>query len=498
MRQKLQSWILIFICGSLLWMGLGCRQQASSEVNDAFVTHIVERLSFGPKPGELQRVKSMGVENYIQSQLNPESIEESPQLDSYLAQIDSLQKNPLDLLQKFLVEQKKQQPPELSIAEKNKIRSKNLKYKRKIRKEAIEAHLARATNSSRQLQEVMVDFWFNHFNVYAGKGQIDFWIADYENEIRTHALGNFRELLGVTARHPAMLIYLDNELNTDPKSKGARGRFKGLNENYARELMELHTLGVDGGYTQDDIVALARIFTGWSVNRLGKAKGVDENGFFFFPNRHDNGEKLFLGHKILPDGINEGEKALDILATHPSTAHYISYKLAQYFVADEPPANLVDSLAQKFLSSEGDIKAVMDTLIHSKEFNDPQYYDRKFKTPYQYILSLVRAGGITNPHYKRMQGMMGQLGMPVYACPTPNGYKNTRNAWLSPDGMLNRVSIATAISNGALSGRNRFDAQKLRETLGNDFSANTQQAIAQNPPRFSGAIMLGSPETMYR
>ena len=175
MRQKLQSWILIFICGSLLWMGLGCRQQASSEVNDAFVTHIVERLSFGPKPGELQRVKSMGVENYIQSQLNPESIEESPQLDSYLAQIDSLQKNPLDLLQKFLVEQKKQQPPELSIAEKNKIRSKNLKYKRKIRKEAIEAHLARATNSSRQLQEVMVDFWFNHFNVYAGKGQIDFW-----------------------------------------------------------------------------------------------------------------------------------------------------------------------------------------------------------------------------------------------------------------------------------------------------------------------------------
>lgn len=496
MRQRFRYWILILICGAILSLGLGCQQRASSEVNDAFINHVVERLSFGPVPGELQRVKSMGVENYIQSQLNPESIKESPQLNADLARIDILNKNPQEIYQKIWLYRQQQKQPELSISEQETIQMKIQSEKKTMRSKAIKAHLARATYSSRQLQELMVDFWMNHFNVFAGKKQIDFWMADYENEIRTNALGNFRTLLGTTAHHPAMLMYLDNDLNVDPNSKGARGSYKGLNENYARELMELHTLGVDGGYTQDDVIALARIFTGWGLDFSGK-KG-DENNFRFFSNRHDNQEKIFLGHKIIPDGIQEGEKALDILATHPSTAHFISYKLAQYFVADEPPAKLVDSLAQKFLSSKGDIKAVMDALIHSPEFNDPQYYDHKFKTPYQYIISLVRAGNINNPNYKRMQGMMGQLGMPVYLCPTPDGYKNTRDAWLSPDGMLTRVSIATAIANGILSNKNPLNPQQLGETLGNNFSANTQQAIQENPPRLSAALMLGSPETMYR
>ncbi len=496
MRQKLRYWILILICGAILSLGLGCQQRASSEVDNTFVNHLVERLSFGPVPGELQRVKSMGVENYIQSQLNPESTKESPQLNAYLARIEILNKNPQEIYKKVWFAQQKQKKPELSPSEQEAIQMEIQEYRKMIRNEAIKVHLARATNSQHQLQELMVDFWMNHFNVFMGKKHIAFWMADYENEIRTQALGDFRTLLGITARHPAMLMYLDNELNSDPNSKGARGQFKGLNENYARELMELHTLGVDGGYTQDDVIALARIFTGWSLD-INRQRG-DENGFMFFPNRHDNQEKLFLGHKIVPNGIEEGEKALDILAAHPATAHFISYKLAQYFVADEPPQKLVDALAQKFLSSKGNIKAVMDTLIHSQEFNDPQYYDRKFKNPYQYIISLVRAGNIKNPDYKRMQGMMGQLGMPVYSCETPDGYKNTRSAWLSPDGMLNRVSIATAIANGLLSNKNPVNPQQLRETLGNNFSANTQQAINNNSPRLSAALMLGSPETMYR
>ncbi len=203
-----------------------------------------------------------------------------------------------------------------------------------ISQEAINGKLLRAIASRRQLEEVMVDFWYNHFNVFVNKGQpTRIWVGSYEETaIRPYILGRFRDLLGATARHPAMLFYLDNWQNTDPNSKGARGRFKGLNENYARELMELHTLGVDGGYTQDDVVALARILTGWGLIR--RRRGQDSSGFIFQGDRHDYGDKVFLGTTIKGTGMDEVEQALDILASHPSTARYISFKLAQYFVAD--------------------------------------------------------------------------------------------------------------------------------------------------------------------
>ncbi|BAU63570.1 hypothetical protein STA3757_09350 [Stanieria sp. NIES-3757] len=495
MKRQLTYCLLIATCGVLFWLGLISQKPATSLAKDAQILHTLNRLSFGPTVEEIEQVKTKGIESFIQSQLSPGSIPESSQLTSYLGKLDTLAMSPIELFQQYSPSEllKDARERNLSKEEINRLRR-----KRKIVKEqAINAHLARAVNSPRQLQEIMVDFWLSHFNVYGQKNLTDLWIADYENEIRENALGNFRDLLEITARHPAMLVYLDNELNTDPNSPGARGKHNGLNENYARELMELHTLGVDGGYTQADVIALARILTGWGIDRQQKFSS-NENGFFFFEKRHDYGDKVFLGQTIKGSGIAEGEQALELLATHPATARFLSYKLAQYFVADQPPSSLVDKLSQKFLASSGDLKQVLDTLFHSKEFNDPQYYGKKFKTPYQYLVSVVRVSNIKNPDYKRLRGMLSQLGMPVYGCATPDGYKNTQSAWLNPDGMLNRVSLATAIARGVLTKKEPVSGEKLEKIIGKSFSQHTKQVINQNSARMRAALMLGSPEMMYR
>lgn len=499
MKRTLSSWILITICSIMLWLGFGCQQQAASNTDEAQIIHLIDRLSLGLAPGDKEKVRSQGIEAYLKSQLNPESIPESSALKDYLGGLDYLQKNPSELFSVIQNNLRNIRELKLSGAEAKKIQQENKQYKKKIREQTTNAHLARAIVSSRQLQEVMVDFWFNHFNVYSAKNPVDFWVADYENEIRTHAFGSFRQLLGVTAHHPAMLIYLDNELNSDPDSPVAEKnpKYKGLNENYARELMELHTLGVDGGYTQDDVIALARILTGWGRSHHN-SKRADDNGFLFSQNRHDPKDKVFLGKTIEGGGIEEGEKALDMLASHPSTAHFISFKLAQYFVADKPPTALVDRLAQTFLESKGDIKTVLNTLFHSKEFNDPQYYGQKFKTPYQYIVSLVRASNIEQPDYKRLQGMFAQLGMPIYGCVTPDGYKNTQDAWLNPDGMLRRVSLASSIASGAISERKVIASEQLETIIGDTLSVETKQVIENSQPKLHSALMLGSPEMMYR
>ncbi len=493
MKRKLKHWILLLICGVILWLGL-VQKQAIGLVEDAQILHLLNRLSFGPTFGQIEQVRAKGVETYIQEQLSPESIPESSQLKLQLSKLETLIMSPRELFQKYVpnpqMEEKKGR--ELSKEEKDKL----LQKRWRVLHQAVEGRLARAIASKRQLQEVMVDFWFNHFNVYGKKAIASIWVGDYENEIRTHVLGHFRDLLEVTARHPAMLLYLDNEVNTDPNSPGAQGRFKGLNENYARELMELHTLGVDGGYTQADVTALARIFTGWGIDRSG-SKG-DENGFFFDENRHDFSDKVFLGTTIKGSGIQEGERALDILAAHPSTARFISYKLAQYFVADEPPQSLVDKLAENFRNTDGDIRAVLDTLFHSVEFNDPQYYSKKFKTPYQYLISIVRAARIDNPDYKQLRKMLEQLGMPVYGCLTPDGYANTKDVWLNPDGMLRRISLATEIAIGALNKENPVNAEDISATLNANWSPHTKQVLDNSPSRLRTALMLGSPEMMYR
>jgi uncharacterized protein (DUF1800 family) len=495
MKRKLIYWLLIATCGVGLWLGFVGQKPAASITKDAQILHVLNRLSFGVNSELLSQVKSQGIDAYIQSQLSPNSIPESSELNRYLGQLETLAMSPIEMYKRYSPSQILKDAKERNLSNEEILR---LRRKRRIAKEqAMNAHLARAVNSPRQLQEVMVDFWLSHFNVYGQKNVTDLWIADYENEIRENALGNFRDLLEVTASHPAMLVYLDNEVNTAPDSPGARGRYNGLNENYARELMELHTLGVDGGYTQADVIALAKILTGWGIDRQQRFQS-NENGFFFFEKRHDYSDKVFLGQTIPGSGISEGERALDILAAHPSTARFVSYKLAQYFVADEPPESLVTQLSQKFQESSGNIKVVLETLFDSEEFNDPRYYGKKFKTPYQYLVSLVRVSDIQAPDYKRLRGMLIQLGMPIYGCQTPDGYKNTQGAWLNPDAMLNRVSLASAISKGILTKKQPVKAGKLEKIIGNQLSTQTKQIITENSPKIRAALVLGSPEMMYR
>ncbi len=495
MRHKLWCGILTIICSSLLCLGLINVTVGKSELSRLNQSQVLERLSFGINTAQHKDIKKRGIEAYIQSQLNPESISESSSLNNYLAGLKFINQQPIQLQTEQYINKQKLKDITISTEQKIKLQEKNYDLKKQARLEAMDAHLARAINSPRQLQEVMVDFWFNHFNVMAGKGTISLWVNDYENKIRANALGSFRDLLEVTASHPAMLIYLDNFKNFAFSNSNKKHNSENLNENYARELMELHTLGIDGGYTQEDVITLAKIFTGWRVDYLGK-KG-DKKGFYFDEKRHDRTEKVFLGHKIEPNGIAEAQQALDILATHPATAKFISYKLAQYFVADRPPSSLVDKLAQKFMKSDGNIKVVMDTLIHASEFNDPKYYQQKFKTPYQYIVSLVRISEIEQPDYDRIRGMINSLSMPIYSCIPPTGYKNTQDTWLNSQAMLQRIGFASAIASASLNKQDPVEYQKIETNLGK-LSVHTKKVIAKSPGKLRTALILGSPEAMYR
>ncbi|MEM8719186.1 MAG: DUF1800 domain-containing protein [Cyanobacteria bacterium P01_G01_bin.39] len=499
MRDKLRIGrkvsIISLVLSLILWSSFANPVVAENQVLSPEQRHILERLSFGVTTSQIEQIEQLGTEAYLQSQLNPQQVAESSSLNSYVAKLDLINQEPIALQKKISAYHQKLRKLQLSDKQNQQINRKIFKLKNQAANQSLNAHLARAIYSNRQLQEVMVDFWFNHFNVYLKKGPIRLWINDYENQIRFHALGNFRDLLGVTAKHPAMLIYLDNIKNTAPNSPLGKRQKIGLNENYARELMELHTLGIDGGYTQDDVIALARILTGWGVDNTG-TKG-DRKGFFFYNNRHDQNDKLFLGQTITANGIQEGEQALDILASHPATARFISYKLAQYFVADQPPVSLVDQLSQEFLDSEGNILTLMNTLIHSPEFNDPQYYQQKFKTPYQYVVSLVRMGEIKQPNYLRIRGMLEQLSMPLFQCLIPTGYKNTQEAWLNPQAMLQRTSLATAIANSKLNRNDPIQPQQLQRNFG-ELSQNTKQVIGKSPHRLRSALIMGSPEAMYR
>lgn len=420
--------------------------QPSRLTGDQQAQHVLNRLAFGARPRDVARVKAMGVERYIAEQLQPERLDEPPELQQRLSSLDTLRMSAGALFRAY-------GPPALRQTQNDPEARKALQEgAKRVAAQAAEARLARALASPRQLEEVMVDFWFNHFNVFAGKGLVRVWAGLYEREaIRPHVLGRFRDLLGATARHPAMLFYLDNYRSSAPGVRLGAGPFKseGLNENYARELMELHTVGVDGGYTQQDVVALARIFTGWGFDARSLARG-DGGAFAFDERRHDFADKTFLGHRVPGSGMAEGEWALDVLAAHPATARRVSYKLAQYFVADAPPPVLVDRLAQRFLASRGDIRATLQVLFASPEFWDPQYIGMKLKTPYQYVLSSLRAADQPVVDVRPVLGTLIGLGMPLYGCPTPDGYKNTESAWLNPEALTRRINFATALGAGQL------------------------------------------------
>jgi hypothetical protein len=327
-----------------------------------------------------------------------------------------------------------------------------------------QAKLLRALYSERQLQEVMTDFWFNHFNIYLNKDADQYLVTAYERDvIRAHALGKFKDLLVATAQSPAMLFYLDNWLSMGPKSPAALAANKGkpgqsvpgLNENYGREVMELHTLSVNGGYTQHDVTELARVLTGWTIQPLEQG-----TAFQFDPKKHDPGDKIVLGQTIPENGINEGMQVLDMLAHHPNTAKFIAKKLAMRFVADDPPPALVDRLAQKFLSTDGDIREVLRTLFKSPEFWSAKAYRAKVKTPFEFVISSLRATGTDLNNPGPMVGILNKMGMPLYQMVPPTGYSMTASTWMNSEALIDRMNYALALSNGQVGGTN-FDAGRL-------------------------------------
>jgi uncharacterized protein (DUF1800 family) len=482
----------------LLFLGLPFSAGAAERGSDRRILHVLDRLAFGPTIEDFRHVKAIGIEQYIAEQLDPDSIAEPPALTEKLAGLETLHLDPVRLFAEYgpLREVDGVKPtPEAQQARRQRSRL--------ILEQVQAARLWRALYSPRQLQEVMVDFWYNHFNVFAGKALDRLWIGAYEAAaIRPHALGHFRDLLRATAHHPAMLFYLDNAQNAAPGSKGPNGRVDGLNENYARELMELHTLGVDGSYTQDDVVALARILTGWGLARPN-ALPTQGGGFVFYPARHDNGDKHFLGHDIAAQGEAEGEEALDLLAKSPATAHHIAFELVRYFVADQPPPALVDRLAARFGETDGDIRAVLQTLFASHEFRDG--IGAKYKSPYRFVVSAARAAGVPVDDPKPLVNALARLGQPLYGCATPDGYRDTAEAWLSADAAVLRVNFATALAGGHLPLANEagapssgVDAAGLQRLLGPALTPKTRAVLAASPAELQAALILGGPDFMRR
>src|SRR5215467_1590220 len=472
---------------------------ALKAVPERQIIHVLDRLAFGPTLEELQHAEAIGLERFLAEQLNPSLIPEAVELRGRLNQLDTLRLNPVQLRQLYgplRILRGFTPSADLEKAQRERVRL--------ILRDASQARIWRALWSRRQLLEVMVDFWFNHFNVFSGKGLDDVWIGNYEEQaIRPFALGRFRDLLFTTTKHPAMLVYLDNTLSSAPGSPGARGRQKGLNENFAREVMELHTLGADGGYTQEDVITLARILTGWRINPPD-ARAYPEYSAVFEGARHDYSPKVSLGHEMKSRGKAEGEEALYILARSPKTARHIAFELAQYFVADDPPAALVDQLAARFVDTDGDIREVLKTLFSSREFWDS--YGQKYKTPYQFVVSAVRAAAVPVGNVRPLLAAMDQLGMPLYGCLTPDGYSNTEEAWLSPDATTRRIGFATALARGDLplygangtGSAHRVDAARLEALLGPTLTEATRQAVIEAPSGLRAALLLGSPDFMRR
>jgi hypothetical protein len=503
---------------------------------DQRVWQALDRLTFGPRPGDAERVNALGLKKWIDLQLHPARIPENPTLEAKLKTLDTLGMTsdelvsnypspqvaklmvngqlpmPTDPDRQMLVRkivdrldraqgQPVQTPPApadlFTPAELRTLRAgtpqQRLAFfdalpverqdqvletlpgvrqalydnappelRRRIDlsagpaqvvvRDLMEGKLLRAIYSGRQLEEVLTDFWFNHFNVYLDKGADHYLVTEYERDaIRPHVLGKFRDLLEATAKSPAMLFYLDNWQSVGPAPAPARAANqarRGLNENYGRELMELHTLGVDGGYAQKDVTEVARCFTGWTI--LQPQRGGD---FVFNARAHDNGEKVVLGVKIpAGGGMMDGEKVLDILSRHPSTAHFISRELAQRFVADAPPDALVDRMAQTFLKTGGDLREVMKTMLASKEFWSVDAYRTKMKSPLDLVVSAVRAEDGQVDYALNLANQVAQLGEPLYRKQEPTGYSNLGKEWVNTAGLLARMNFALQLADNRIPG----------------------------------------------
>jgi uncharacterized protein (DUF1800 family) len=495
---------------------------APSPADDASLVHVLNRIGYGPRPADVERVRQLGIQEYIEQQLHPERIADEG-MGARLDRLTTLTLSTSELLERYQqpnvqARRARQQaaannpsgtPPERPMRDPN-MQPPNLPLV-----ELSEQKLLRAVYSDRQLEQVLTDFWFNHFNVDARKGPARMMLTEYEREaIRPHVLGRFRDLLGATAKSPAMLFYLDNWMSADPNADmtaqrraqrqpqrplrpqlpqrplppapPANAPRRGLNENYARELMELHTLGVDGGYTQKDVTEVARAFTGWTI-RNPRVRG----DFVFEPRIHDDKEKVVLGHKVRGGGLKDGEQVLDILAEHPSTARFISTKLARRFVSDTPPSALIERMSARFTATRGDLREAMRTLLTSQEFLAPALYSTKTKTPLEFVVSAVRATDAPVNDVRPLVRSLQELGMPLYQCQPPTGYKDIADAWVNTGALVGRMNFAQTVANRASAGGTPL--------FGLEVSEATRSTIARaTTPQQKLALTLGSPEFQKR
>jgi len=556
---------------------------------DEAILHALNRLAYGPRPADVERVRQMGLAKWIDQQLNPNSIDDKA-MEARLQDYPTLHMSTAKLIDEYpqpkqaekqaekqaqaqaQQEQRrsdaaagtvardmqgaqgqasgagdgeatqqnaanakqevsdapapmKQEPPEgnpptkgvgrrdvLGGGDPNNVPraiADDSKRPQRVVAELSMSKVTRAIYSERQLQQVMDDFWFNHFNVFAGKGEDRYYLTSYERDvIQPHAFGKFKDLVTATAKSPAMLFYLDNFLSADPRAaqrqameraarqQMRRGRFgwpppprpaanpqqakkneRGLNENYGRELMELHTLGVDGGYTQKDVTEVARCFTGWTID-----KPRQYADFKFDDRLHDPDPKIVLGKKIHAGGMKDGEQVIDLLVHHSSTAKFISTKLARRFVSDNPPPALVNRMAETFQSSDGDIKAVLHTMIWSPEFWSRESYRAKIKTPFELVVSAVRALGTDVDTPMPLVQWVGRIGEPLYQCQPPTGYSDKAEAWVNTGALLNRLNYSLALAGNKMRGA-RTDVASL---LGVDASAEPKTALDRAVQIFLG------------
>ena len=595
MKKTVALILLIVLTQPIVFAQKHAKVQGLTE--DQRILHVLNRLGFGARPGDVERVKAMGLDNYINQQLSPEKISDSV-AENKLAELTTLNMTTAELYGKFpqpgqLLRQLQARgmlPDNLAEARENRVKgganakpgdeamtvpemksgspknnqaqppqnpADNEKYREAIQKyyrdngleqprriiaELQASRILRAVYSERQLQEVMVDFWTNHFNVFANKGADRWLLTSYDRDtIRPNALAKFSQLLEATAKSPAMLFYLDNFQSVSPDAGGGRPGIlrpqqqqrRGINENYARELMELHTLGVDGGYTQKDVQEVARCFTGWTIfqprggaaavttmvlprdrdrnARLGDAMRRTAGTFFFNARAHDDGEKMVLGHKIpAGGGMKDGLMVLDILAHHPSTAKFIATKLVRHFVSDNPPPALVERVAATFMKSDGDIRETLKTIFFSKEFNSPEAYRAKIKRPFELVVSAIRTLGADTNGGPGTHQWIERLGEPLYGFQTPNGYSDAAESWVNTGGLLERMNFGLALANNRVQGtrvnlskangdQSKVLDEYLQTILAGDISASTKDALMKqlaqsDPPTKVVGLILGTPE----
>ena len=578
--------------------------------NNQKVSHVLNRLGFGAKPGDVEKVRAMGIRNYIEQQLNPYSIPDSSinaKLENFeilkmpTSEIFAKYPNPGALLRAMSGNSRRNQQnrnnnsmdAEKTQAEQRDERRQrrrklielyqkyDLKPANQIMRQVQSARILRATYSERQLEEVMVDFWANHFNVYSRKAATRWYIPSYERDvIRKNALGNFKDLVVGTAKHPAMLFYLDNFQSVSPnvnqnsrqqqrikrllnnprarerfiqqqkargqtdeqiktrlerlKTRANQGNQRGINENYARELMELHTLGVNSGYTPQDIKEVARAFTGWTIfdargyrrsaanmikgqqdrqmmrqaRQLGISSDI-ESGTFVFVNRlHDQKPKTVLGHTVNEGGMKDGLKVIDILVSHPATAKFIAKKLAVKFVNDNPSEALINRVAKAFQTSNGDIKTTLRALFYDREFFAPENYRAKIKTPFELMISSLRALDTETKGSNALIALLSRMGEPLYGYQAPTGYPDKAQDWVNTGGLLERMNFAVALASNRIPQTNvnlkQFEASNKEQilnraistVLNNEISAGTKSTLMKQMNQPLPEVKLGTEDMM--